>query len=249
MVNNKEKKRAYYSLFYFLFLVVNPVVFSSGLMFYLIHQTVIIEEINSLYWIVFFAGSIVSMAFALTPTTFVALLGGYFLQWNAVLMVVPAYLTASILGFYVAGLIDQGVLLGYVSGKKKVAIFLQRLKKKEFLFIILSRLSPVLPFAMMNFVLSAMKVRLKTYVLAGFLGMLPRTLLFIWVGSMAHSIQEAMVSSRENVWLQVFTVSLIILSVIGLLYLTGRSLQKDVNQSSSVNDLSGGLKSSPNNSK
>ncbi len=249
MVINKEKKRVYLSLLYFLFLFVNPVIFSSGIIFYLIHQAALLVNIEPFYWIVFFAGSVVSMAFALTPTTFIALLSGYFLQWNAVLGVVPAYLLASILGFFIAGFIDQGALIHYVSGRKKVAIFLQRLKQREFSFIILSRLSPVLPFAMMNFVLSAMKVRLKTYMIAGFLGMLPRTLLFIWVGSMAHDIQEAMASSRENALVHAFAVSLVILSIAGIIYLIGRSLQKDADQSNSVNDLSGGLKSSPNSSK
>ena len=227
MVTNKETKRISYSLLYFLFLIAAPVIFSSGLMFYLIHRAEILVDRNVFYWTVFFAGAIVTMAFALTPTTFIALLGGYFLQWNAVFLVIPAYLVASILGFYAAGFIDQGALIHYVSGKKKVAFFLQRLRQREFLFIILSRLSPVLPFAMMNFVLSAMKVRLRTYMIAGFLGMLPRTLLFIWVGSMAYDIQDAMVSSSENTLNQVLVIFLIVLSVGGIIYLIGRSLQKD----------------------
>lgn len=223
----KVNKRVYLSSLYFLFLVANPILFSGGLVYYLLYHAGDLLDMGLSIWMIAFVGSIVSMAFALTPTTFIALLSGYLLHANAVLLVVPSYLAASLLGFYVARRVDQGSIIEYVSNREKVAVFLQRLKRREFMFVILSRLSPVLPFAMMNFVLSAMQVRLRTYMVAGFLGMLPRTILFIWVGSMARDLHEAMEYSRESVWTKVFVIVLVVLSVTGFIYIIARSLQKD----------------------
>ena len=44
--------------------------------------------------------------------------------------------------------------------------------------MILVRLSPVLPFSIMNLLMPALNIRLSVFLLAGFVGMLPRTLFF-----------------------------------------------------------------------
>ncbi len=52
-----------------------------------------------------------------------------------------------------------------------------------FKIILLTRLSPLLPFFLLNYAYGLTKVRLRDYVLASWIGMLPGTLLYIYIGS------------------------------------------------------------------
>lgn len=56
--------------------------------------------------------------------------------------------------------------------------------------VFLLRLSPVLPFNALNYVLGITRVRLRDYLL-GSLGMLPGTLLYVWTGKLAGDVAAA----------------------------------------------------------
>ncbi len=51
--------------------------------------------------------------------------------------------------------------------------------------VLLLRLSPLVPFNVLNYLLSVSRVRPGTYVLASFVGMLPGTALYVYLGSLA----------------------------------------------------------------
>ncbi|MDP3775113.1 MAG: TVP38/TMEM64 family protein [Gemmatimonadales bacterium] len=53
-----------------------------------------------------------------------------------------------------------------------------------FKIVLLLRLSPVLPFGLLSYALGLTRVRLRDYVLGSFLGMLPATILYVYVGSL-----------------------------------------------------------------
>jgi len=57
--------------------------------------------------------------------------------------------------------------------------------RESFKIVLLLRLSPLFPFNVLNYALSLSKVRLGTYVLASFLGMLPGTAMYVYLGSLA----------------------------------------------------------------
>ena len=49
--------------------------------------------------------------------------------------------------------------------------------------VVLLRLSPILPFNLMNYVFSLTSVRTRDYVLGSWMGMFPGTVLYVWLGS------------------------------------------------------------------
>lgn len=57
-----------------------------------------------------------------------------------------------------------------------------------FKVVALLRLSPVLPFNLLNYVLGLTSVRLRGYVAGSFVGMLPGTLLYVYLGSLVSSV-------------------------------------------------------------
>ncbi|MBX3745658.1 MAG: TVP38/TMEM64 family protein [Verrucomicrobiae bacterium] len=50
----------------------------------------------------------------------------------------------------------------------------------------LTRLSPVFPFTLLNYAFGLTRVRLKEYVLASWIGMMPGTVLYVYLGSLAR---------------------------------------------------------------
>ena len=177
-------------------------------------------------WILFYLACSITMALALTPTTYIALLSGYFLGWASLIGLIPSYVVASLIGFFLAVKIDKGNLLNQLKENKKISSTTENLKKDEFWVIFFCRISPVLPFAMMNVFLSFMNVKLKNFILGSVLGMLPRTILSVWIGLTAGDIVDIVTKNNQpgiSTYLMVFFM---LVSVIGLYFIFVRAIKK-----------------------
>jgi uncharacterized membrane protein YdjX (TVP38/TMEM64 family) len=195
---------------------VMPLAFSSILIAWAIRNSGSIRDYGLLEWLLAFAASSLTMAFALTPTTVVALASGFFLGWTALLPLVLAYVVASILGYAAARVVDRGRLVDTISDITNSQDLIDRMREGGWLLVISSRLSPVLPFAVMNLVLSALRIPLRVFVLAGLAGMLPRTILSVWVGMQFGSIASAFHEAETLPIAQMTVVALTIASILGI---------------------------------
>ncbi|MCV9387991.1 TVP38/TMEM64 family protein [Reichenbachiella ulvae] len=170
------------------------------------------EEIlafNGWQWGLFYVLSMLTMTFAVTPTTYVAIVSGYFLGWESLPMVVVSYQLASLLGYFFAGRLSEGFISGIENYYPKSRRYFYNVERKQWSTTFLSRISPALPFALMNVVLSVSRIRLAPFFWAGLIGMLPRTVFFIWVGSQAQYFSEAIQNKEGQFWM-------IALSVLGI---------------------------------
>ncbi len=202
------------SFFLIVWMLAVPLISSSAITFYAIQYEEVIQQFSYYHWIAFFSITCITMAFAFTPTTFIAFFSGYFIAWQATPLMLVAYLIASMLGFYLARHIDNGSFFSTIRSLPKAEKYLEGLNVHQFGIIVLSRISPVLPFAIMNVVLSLLGVRLRDFLWAGFLGMLPRTLLFIWLGGKANALQQ-LLSSGDSYFQQISFMLLLVLSIVG----------------------------------
>ncbi len=166
------------------------------------------------------------MSLALTPATYIALISGYFIGWAGLCGLVPSYLLASLIGFYLAGKLDRGKFLNLLNENKKITNIMHNLKTEEFWVIFFCRISPATPFAMMNVFLSFMKVNLKNFLTGGMLGMLPRTILMVWLGTQANDIVKMLRREQEPDLSKILIISFFIFSIIGLYVLFMRALKK-----------------------
>jgi len=193
---------------------------------------IIIEFSEVSVWIknhpvLFFLGTAFTMAVLLTPTTFVASLSGFMFGLSSVFYVVPAYVLASLLGYFVGQHLDGGKLLRSLLEVDDKQVFKNTVDSNPFWFVILCRLSPVLPFGFMNIALPAFGVKIKEFIAAGTIGMLPRTVLFIWMGSAAHSLMEALKGEGDTLGLKFyFTSFLVVFSALGLLFLFKKKIKE-----------------------
>ncbi len=78
----------------------------------------------------------------------------------------------------------------------------QAIGRQGFKMVLLTRLSPVFPFVLLNYFLGLTAVRTGTYVLANLIGMLPATFLFVYIGAAARDAlagQSATVDSYQQI--------------------------------------------------
>jgi uncharacterized membrane protein YdjX (TVP38/TMEM64 family) len=63
----------------------------------------------------------------------------------------------------------------------------QAIAREGFKIVVLTRLSPIFPFTLLNYALGITGVSLRDYIL-GFVGMIPGTILYVYLGSLAGSL-------------------------------------------------------------
>lgn len=89
------------------------------------------------------------------------------------------------------------------------------------LIIFLLRLSPAMPFALTNFLMSSARVPLKSFVPGTFFGMLPRTSAVVLVGS---QLSELSFDDPQEAWLIVFGIVATIISIVVISIVAKRAL-------------------------
>jgi uncharacterized membrane protein YdjX (TVP38/TMEM64 family) len=224
------------SVYYLFAISILPLLVDAGIVYLLVQHEKTILTFGQFSWVLAYMVAAIAMAVGLTHTTFIALVGGYFLGWQSLVYMVPAYLGATIIGFFLGQVIDNGKLKSYfLKGGKSARIF-THLKEKELLVIFFSRISPILPFAVMNAVLSMLGATLSKYIPATLTGMLPRTLLFSWLGMEAKNISEIMNGPKENIYAKISFVALLMLSSLGLFLLANRALKSGIDKAIQTND-------------
>ena len=174
----------------------------------------------------YFALISVTMAFALTPTTYVAIITGHFFGWIGLAPLVVSYLLASVLSLFVFSKFSKGFSRYLHEDENRFQGVIKGLEHREFMLILLLRLSPVFPFAIMNYLLSTLRIQWKNYLLASLIGMLPRTLIFFVAGMHAADLFEYLKHpTLEGVW-QLLPIVLIVVSLAGIGQIVKKSMDK-----------------------
>lgn len=135
------------------------------------------------------------MGLALLPTTLLSILTGYIWGWDAFGWLVMAYLLATSLGYSMGTFLSQrqlDILLKYYPKAKKMVLEKQE-KIGSLIFFV--RLSPVIPFAFSNVLFALLQTGLWRVVWWGIWGMLPRTIIAFYSGTIAGSLYQAIMDS------------------------------------------------------
>jgi len=152
------------------------------------------------------------MGLALMPTTLVAGLSGFIFGWGAFPFLFIAYNFASIVGYgwgkSLGGNSLDFILERYPKARNLIASKRNRIGE----LIFFGRLSPVLPFAVSNLLFSLLHVGWKRLVLFGSIGMLPRTILTFWAGTLGTDVYSAInqegISGKAWIFILLLVLSL-----------------------------------------
>lgn len=219
-LKNKNTQKFLFFLFFFALI---PGLFSSTFIYYFEVYLPEIDQIDYFNYLLFFSLTSITMSFALSPTTFIAIISGYYFGWIGLPGVIVSYLIASVFGLWVGDFINKTIVGQYISNNKSWRKFFDKLREREFLMVFFGRLSPVLPFAMMNFAFSSIRPNLSNYIAASLVGMFPRTLVFFYTGMQAVEIWEFVKSPDLDGALTLIPLLLVIISTIGIIWLLSKA--------------------------
>lgn len=135
-----------------------------------------------------------------------------------------------------------------VSRNVKFAAVDQAVADQGFKIVLLSRLSPVFPFNLLNYAFGLTKVSFRDYVIASWIGMLPGTIMYVYLGTAAKSLTDLLSGKDErpdNLKKIVFIAGLVITILLTMLIarIAKRAFERAVAGTSRANE--NGLDSGP----
>jgi uncharacterized membrane protein YdjX (TVP38/TMEM64 family) len=133
-----------------------------------------------------------TLAAALVPATLMAALAGATFGLWGLAAAVAAYALASVLVFEVVRRWLQAPVQRAIAGSVRARAAQAELARATFRVVALSRLSPVLPFALVNVLLAVSPVSRPVYLAGTLVGMLPRTAAAVTAGAAARSALAAL---------------------------------------------------------
>lgn len=133
----------------------------------------------------------VFLGLALLPTTLTALATGYYFGWVGFPALFFGYLLANVIGYSLGKALNTDFLSLLYLRKPDLKAQLESKIQRPQSLIFFVRISPVIPFAISNFLFAALNIDLKKVLLFGIPGMLPRTLIAFGTGLLAGSLVDA----------------------------------------------------------
>jgi uncharacterized membrane protein YdjX (TVP38/TMEM64 family) len=135
-----------------------------------------------------FAGVYLVAPVLLLPAS-VLTLGAGFLYGRVfgTLLASPVSVAAASIAFLLGRTLARRAVERKIASDPRFKAIDQAIADNGFRIVFLLRLSPIIPFNLLNYALGVTRVPFSTYVLASFLGMLPGTFLYVSLGAAATS--------------------------------------------------------------
>ncbi|GMQ27126.1 hypothetical protein Aoki45_38090 [Algoriphagus sp. oki45] len=162
-----------------------------------------------------FAGISLVLGLALLPTTLTAIAVGFFWGWIGFPALVGGYILANMIGYGLGKLLNEDFMEILYSQQPKLEREIENRLTHPSSLIFFIRLSPVIPFALSNFVFASLKIPLRKVILFGIPGMLPRTFIAFATGLIANSFLGARESMNHPLQI-VIVLALLIISMWGI---------------------------------
>lgn len=100
--------------------------------------------------------------------------------------------------FLVGRTLARNWVAAKISENPKFTAIDQAVANQGFKIVLLTRLSPVFPFNLLNYAFGLTKVSFSKYVLASWIGMLPGTVMYVYIGAGLRSITEIAADNVET---------------------------------------------------
>jgi uncharacterized membrane protein YdjX (TVP38/TMEM64 family) len=154
-----------------------------------------IEAHRALAWAAYVSAYVVATVLVI-PGSILTLAAGFIFGLPLGVALVSA---GSVLGascaFLMGRFLARDWIAQRIAGMPRFNALDQATRHEGFLIVLLARLSPLFPFNLLNYALGLTGVRFRDYFLASWIGMLPATVLYVYIGSAAMDL--AQLSSGE----------------------------------------------------
>ncbi|MBV6625087.1 MAG: TVP38/TMEM64 family protein [Rivularia sp. (in: Bacteria)] len=175
--------------------------------------------------VAFLPGSILTLG---AGVVFGVFLGSVYVFIGATIGAIAAFLV----GRYIA----RGWVSKKIAGNEKFAAVDNAVGREGLKIVLLTRLSPVFPFNLLNYAYGVTGVSLKDYIL-GTIGILPGTVMYVYLGSLAGNIATIGTGDQPSNPTVVWTIRIVgfIATVAVTLYVT-KVARKALNESTSIGE-------------
>ncbi len=128
--------------------------------------------------------------------------------------------------FWIGRTVARDWIGAKVSGNAKFAAIDDAVGRQGFKMVLLTRLTPVFPFNMLNYAFGLTKVRFVHYFFASWIGMLPGTIMYVYIGHAARSVAEGTLRdatcgpAEQTMAQQVFLWAGLVVAVVVAVFIT-----------------------------
>jgi uncharacterized membrane protein YdjX (TVP38/TMEM64 family) len=181
-----------------------------------------------------FAAAYVIAPILLIPGSLLTLGAGFLYGrlWGT-LLVSPASVLAAAIAFLLGRTVLRKRVELRIASDSRLRAIDAAVGEKGFRVVLLLRLSPAVPFSLLNYALGATRVGFWTYVAASFVGMLPGTFLYVSLGAAATSAAQLR-GARAGLLPLVIGLAATIAVVVVLTLIARRALRDTLRQPEAV---------------
>ncbi len=153
------------------------------------------------------------MGFGFMPSTVLVLVYSTIFKFYGLIPAVIVYAIALLIGYFLNGKLKKQ---NFDLLSEKWAKAIQNIHQKGFSIVFWCRVSPILPFPAMNYVLKKANLPLSVYFWASILGMLPRMILtFVFCDAIMESIQTGKMTLIDFLLMGFAAVGIVYLGFVG----------------------------------
>ncbi len=172
------------------------------------------------------------------PGSILTLQGGYLfgVVWGSIYVIIAAMIGAT-LAFLVGRYLSRDWVSKQIAKHPKFQAIERAVAQEGWKIVLLTRLSPVFPFNLLNYAFGVTQVSLKDYIL-GSIGIVPGTVMYVYIGSVAGNL--AMINTKPHTSNPQTQIGEWVIQIIGLiatiavtLYIT-KLAQKALKQSVAI---------------
>ena len=109
-----------------------------------------------------------------------------------------ASVTGASLAFWLGRTLARDLVEKRLAGNPRFRALDQAVAAGGFKIVLLTRLSPLFPFTLLNYAFGLTKVRFRDYVLASWIGMLPGTVMYVYLGSTVKELADVATGNVEG---------------------------------------------------
>lgn len=124
--------------------------------------------------------------------------GAIFDLWGGFIVVSLGSTLGASLAFLIGRFFARRLVEQKVADNPKFAAIDRAVGKQGWKIVFLTRLSPVFPFNLINYAYGLTKVPFWHYVLASWIGMMPGTLLYVYIGAVAGTVARTALTEQSE---------------------------------------------------
>lgn len=171
------------------------------------------------------------------PASLLTLAGGFVFGVVKTLIAVSLGSTVGATSAFLAGRTFLRQFIEHkIAGDARFRALDAAVAEQGFKIVFLTRLSPVLPFNLLNYAFGLTKVRLRDFVLASWIGMFPGTLLYVSIGSAAKSLSDIVAGRSEGGVAQKVLLGVGLLATLAVTVVMARIAKKALADATAVSE-------------